>query len=190
MDHIALTVCDVLSSKHLELCAGQNAVAASAGSISRIAGVFIHIALVDLQLHQHRLVGGGQLRGFVRMDGCVQKDLFKHISFGCAALLYGVLTLAQRFRQSHAVCIRNHRGGKPLTVLAGVVNIEHHASNGIAVFAVRLGQAQPALGGFVLHVDFVGAEVFFVDDHLRGKVIVHEMRRNLGFSHPVHAIRK
>ena len=190
MDHIALTVCDVLGSKHLELCTGENAVAASAESISRIAGVFIRIALVELQLYQHRLVGRRQLRGFIGMDGSVQKDLFKHISFGCAALLYGVLPLAQRFRHSHAVCIRNHRGGKTLTVLVCVVNIEYHASNGIAVFTVRLGQAQPALGGLVLHVDFVGTEVFFVDDHLRGEVIVHEMRRNLGFSHLVHAIRE
>ena len=190
VDHLALTIRDVLGSKHLELCAGQNAVAASAGSISRIAGVFIHIALVDLQLHQHRLVGGGQLRGFVRMDGCFKEYLFKHISFGCAALLYGVLTLAQRFRHGDAVCIRNHRCGKTLTVLVGVVNIEHHTSNGIAVFTVCLGQTQPALGGFVFHVDFVGAEVFLVDDHLCGEVIVYEMRRNLGFSHLVHAIRE
>ena len=186
--HIALTIKDVLSSKHLELRTGQNTVAASAGYRSRIAVVLIHIALVQLQFDHDRLIGDSKFCGFVAVYRGVQQDFLKDITSGAVSLLNDVFALAQRLGHGDAILIRHDGSGKAGAILVIVIHIEHNASDGITVAPVCFGQTDPALGRLIFHSDLICAEVFLVDHHFGGKALVNKVFRNLGFLDFVQAI--
>ena len=95
--------------------------------------------------------------------------------------LYDILALADRFRHGNAVFVCNHGGRKAFAVLIVVVDIKLNARNPVAVLPVLLCQPDPAFGRLILYFDFIGFQVFRINDHFGGIVIVHKVNRNLGF---------
>ena len=156
IDHVALPVGDVLRREHAEDRARQLAVAARAGRIRGLPGVFVRIALVQLQPDPHRLVGHGQVGGFIRLYHRVQRNLLKHIPRRFSVLPNDVTPLAQRFGYGNAVFVRYHAADQRRAILIVFVNIKAHALDGVAVQAVGLGDADVPLCWLVLNLDLAG----------------------------------
>ena len=96
VNHIALTIQNVLCGKHLKLCACQFAVSAYSGHSMRVSRIFVCIPLVERQPYLYRLVGCDQFGRFIRFDRSLQGDFLKNVAHCRTALLHDVLTLLQR----------------------------------------------------------------------------------------------
>ena len=188
MDHISLPVADVGSSQHLKLCAGQNAITTHSRRNGRITTVFIRITFVQLQSDQYRLIGYRQFCGFIRPDRGIQLDFLKDIPGSCAFFFDQILALSQRFRNSNAVLIRGHGGCQTAAVFVIVANLKNNTLDGIPVYAVGLGDLNPALGGFILNRNFVGLKIIGSDCHLCRELVINKMLGYKGFFNLVSAI--
>ena len=184
-DHVALTVKDIRARQHTERCAGQFAVAADGGCVG--LRVFVLIALFDADARHDGLIGCRQIGGFIRFHGSVQRDFFKNIARRFAMLTDEIASLAQRLGYGDAVFIGRHAADQRISISVVFVDVEGHARNGISVFAIRLGQAQPALCRLVHHCDFVGLAALKAVD-FRSERRIDIVRGHGGFFDAVSAI--
>ena len=184
-DHVALTVKDIRARQHTERCAGQFAVAANGGRVG--LRVFVFVALFDADARHDGLIGCGQVGGFIRFHGSVQRDFFKNIARRFAMLTDEITSFTQRLGCGNAVFIGRHAADQRIAVSVVFVDVESNAGNGISIFAIRLGQAQPALCRLVRRGDFVGlAALKAVDFRLERRIDI--VRRDGGFLDAVSAI--
>ena len=70
-----------------------------------------------------------------------------------------IAPLAKRLGYGDAVFIGRHAADQRISISVIFVDVEGHARNGISVFAIRLGQAQPALCRLVRRGDFISFAV-------------------------------
>ena len=184
-DHVSLTVKDIRARQHTERRAGQLAVAANGGCVG--LRVFVFIAFFDADARHDGLIGCGQIGGFIRFHGSVQRDFLKDIARRFAMLADEIAPLAQRLGYGDAVFIGRHAADPCAAVGIVFVDVEGHARNGISVFAIRLGQAQPALCRLVHRCDFVGLAALKAVD-FRSERRINIVRGHGGFLDAVSAI--
>ena len=184
-DHVSLTVKDIRACQHAERRADQLAVAADRGRVG--LRVFVLVALFDADARHNGLIGCGQVGGFIRFHGRVQRDFFKNIARRFAMLADEITSLAQRLGYGDAVFIGRHAADQRISISVVFVDVEGHARNGISVFAIRLGQAQPALCRLVHRCDFVGLAALKAVD-FRSERRIDIVRGHGGFLDAVSAI--
>ena len=161
------------------------AVAADGGRVG--LRVFVFVALFDADARHNGLIGRGQVGGFIRFHGRVQRDFFKNIARRFAMLTDEIASLAQRLGYGDAVFIGRHAADQRISISVVFVDVEGHARNGISVFAIRLGQAQPALCRLVHRCDFVGLAALKAVD-FRSERRIDIVRGHGGFLDAVSAI--
>ena len=184
-DHVSLTVKDIRARQYTERRPGQLAVAANGGCVG--LRVFVFVALFDADARHNGLIGRGQVGGFIRFHGRVQRNFFKNIARCFAVFADEIASLAQRLGYGDAVFIGRHAADQRISISVIFVDVEGHARNGISIFAIRLGQAQPAICRLVHRCDFVGLAALKAVD-FRSERRIDIVRRDGGFLDAVSAI--
>ena len=98
-----------------------------------------------------------------------------------------IASLAKRLGYGDAVFIGRHAADQRISISVVFVDVEGHSLNGISIFAIRLGQAQPALCRLVRRGDFVGLAALKAVD-FRSERRINIVRGHGGFLDAVSAI--
>ena len=149
----------------------------------QIAGqlIFLH----DANLALDRIVGHSQISGFVRIYHSRQFCQCSHIAGRVFMFPDGIAALGQCRRNSNAVIICGHGTSQ---IAGGIKNVELNTSDGRSGKAIRLGQANVAPGGFILHNDLDRLHVILRNRHICGEISKHKVIGSLGFSDAIGAI--
>ena len=140
------------------------------------------VLLDDLDSSPNGLIVSIHAGGHVRKHFTIHTEQFVGIALGIGVLLDGIFAFGNGVRYRYAVRVGGH-GGDDLPFLE---NIEHNASNRIAVQPVRFHEPNPALGGFVFTFHLIGFLVLR-SRYRVGEAVIHIMLRHRGFLHFIHA---
>ena len=90
-------------------------------------------------------------------------------------------SFAQRLGFGDTVFVGDHRSRQPAAVFIGIVDIKLYALDGCTIQGIGLDNLHPALGGLVLHADFIGFLILCARD-AGAEMVIHIMQRHFAFN--------